>query len=1712
LRVHGAEQAGQNAGRRRALLIGVTETPDLTDDPELAEAFAPLPCVDGDVVRLRRVLEQSGYEVTACHPGSTDPARQNVSRNKLRSQLRTFLASCAPGDTALLYLSGHGEFIQGRDYLLPSDAQPGELLPDGVRELDRGSLLAADSGLLIGDVHPDVTIAVFLDICRTQGPGRADEREDNVLTKVRNAFWLYSSSKGQESYADPERGSLFCHALTRALDPGTPPTTFGAILKHTETTLRKLFTGRVEQRPDLQPYLNREADDTLELCSGSQRSSRWAQSVTDSELWQHTSGSPELHRLLKERLVRLVDEVAGLRAGPGAHRDDPWTDPERPDQVAQRTVAQLGSLLSRAGLTEPERLSPSETAVLLAAPVLHEGIVTLVLHDLKAVFGRDLGADPVSAVRPGRQAQVYADAVDVPRAHSQIKRTADTLRLRGLTDAARAADHWLRHRFLADWDLPWLPQGPYPEVDRLIRLIAEAVCTSEPDSAPGSVDERVRLQIRQVAGNLTVKPADSPRINDSNRSTGDRWDTSEPVAGHRWRGRELAQLLWIAAQLAADPRRMPGVLVDHLAAHTPLRPADVLTALSSNLHYTPREGRWDVHFSCPHPALHLAVEQLVDRADSAVRALHEDGPVAPLLRGVPHRVTASQLRPQMGEDGNTYEIPLEQFRLAEDEIRPLLMGVQLYGDPMLAVRELYQNALDACRYRTMRDAYGSRGGPPPRWGAPRITFTEGKDEQGRPYIQCEDTGVGMSREALTSMFARAGKRYEQNAQYIQERRNWRRAEIPVIPLNSRFGIGVFSYFMLAEEIVVRSTPVDLNGSPLPGESVHAEIQAGSGLLQFRRPDPSLLREGGTRVRLYLPADPDEQRASLVETLREHLWVSDYEVISAESDTGGEPLVRERWRPGELCLSDEWYGEPLRAGPDAWLVQGSGQLLLDGVLVKDAGQVHGYVANLRERHRPVPSVDRNRMLSYDEEGVMDELLAAVPKSAPAWNEVSLTALWKLADHEPRLTVALMEALLPKADAVLDPDSEHDVRVRFRRPLAGIGCFLRDRKVAYEEAPPPMLLGRIQENNLLAHWHESRRGWENGPHEKFLPSGYPSPSALDALLFGDEPIGTSCSTALHTAAAARVPLGDTVRALRRYAVAGLHVPPVADIRGLRNLMPTPVMADLYDEYRAAANMSRHAPTPAWAVHAPLVQEAAKWSLPLKEMTSALRELGCADRTLPCPPELVGDFTEVPLRRDEIVLGFLDHVEFTGVPSPTGFGIWHGTAFSKERVEQRFQQLAPLGLVLQPGWDDRLLHRSALGKWSLRLLSRDLDGMGPWRTSAPTLPELVRMSGKLRRPVDEIAEQLAELLDGIGVEMPTVPAEVAGWTAPDWLADFLDSRPGIPLFLTPWQIVLGVWVYPGKLPEPDRLSHDLRMLALCGLLPDGSTAYVAPILEQVGQRNRLQLPLDPLFFDPLVRSIDAGEISPADLVQYGTFYHCTLGQAAAVFHHTATALPLNVCWPADLSGEASHLAPSPQTQQALLQSRGGRQHRFSDTLTILDLLVHADANALLGRPGRLADTLDELSPYVPLGAPPAPGDFTGPDAELLADFVPDDFDLAAFDKGLLGPGTLGPLELVLVAGRFGWTLGETYDRYAPFRCLGLHVTVDEPSPEEADLRPDWRDVILLTTELTGRAPALSGAVDPDHVLLCSEETDLSTAEVRDRLISYASLFSLELPPLEG
>ncbi|WP_185893473.1 caspase family protein [Streptomyces sp. WAC08241] len=1702
---NGAEASAdtERAGTRRALLIGVRDTPNLARNPRLTDRYPSLECVDGDIRRIAEALDASDYRVECYHPDHEDEEHHDTSRDMIKQAIMDLFDSCSPGDTALVYVSSHGVMIGDSDYVLPSSARS-----SAAGELITGTLLEATVPDLLGEVPEGVTVVVCLDTCRTDTTGRPSKGNNPYVGNAHDdVVWLRAGGRGQPTFADPERGSYFGLALSEALSSIHFPRSLGEIKDFVQARIHVLTRTLDGPRPTVELKAAAGREDwarELLLCEGSRETTHWKDVIDGSVLWRHTSGTAAAHERVKEGLVELAAEVARGRVLTKSALDTPWHDPDYPERV----VRLLGQLVERAGLRGTERLSPAETAALLAAPLLHEGVVAVALGELAALRPDRLDRlekdDQGTKLATRHEELVCKAAADTCWAHPQVLQTAGTLWRRKPTDAAIAADHWLRHRFIADWDRLWDRTDDYGSVNKLLDMVVEAVSAAAegmPAPQPSEVDQHVR----RVLPHMTVAPGSTPRI-DASSSPG--WSRAHrPVPGNDWRARELAYLLWLAALLAADPRRMSGVLVDHLGARRPLLPADVVTALAGvGWEVIDRDGKtgYALRLACPHPALHAALEELATTADASVRDLHREwhdsGQPAPyLLRGVPHQVTTQHLEPA----DPSYTVPLERFRLAEDEIRPLLMGTQLYGDRMLAVRELYQNALDACRHRKQRAAYGAKrelfDGPEPK---PEIHFVQAYDGD-RPYIECRDEGSGMSRSKLTSMFARAGRRYAQDPDHVQERRNWRRVGMEPAPFNSRFGIGVFSYFMLADEVTVHTGEIDQHGNPSRSAApLRATVQSGSGLLQIRETGSGPVH-GGTVVRLYLSSEEDEgDRPSVVKTLRRLLWVSEFEVTAEERGRDGEMIDSEVWKPGVLLApstrAGQWHGTPVRAGDNGWIVQGEGQLLLDGILVEDAPKVQGYVFNLQARHRPEPSVNRNSLISYDEEGVEEELLTVAPAAARKLDEVKLPWLWSLARAEPRLTVRLFDHLPPYATGVLDPELVGFQPHSSRAPLHRAGVFEMDSTLLQSFSHEASTSRTRNKDEFLKKWRLEAMGAvpQTAP---LPPRGYPVPMGMDALLVSNRLFDRGWAASIRVAALTKVPLAESVRAARRYAIAGAYVPAVQNLVNLRAVgVPTALMVDLCEAHENSGTKVR--PTGRPAAYFPLLSVAAGHDVPPSHLLPALEVLLSLGIDFPemialASPSLK---TRPPTGAADFLGSYIDFpYEWREEVHPNDLLACTNTPAQRRQLFQWINSLEQIGLSHNDAVREETIDHIAFTSLERKLMSRDLDGEPPWLPAGRlTSLQLMERSAELSRPLGEVARTVARLAPVTGVTPPNVPTECHAWIPSPWIAQAMHIRKSLAAdaedIQSNWQLLFLAYRHSPR-PSSDELRKGLSFMEACGTL-NGS---VDTLVEQFEA-------LTPSFVDLLnykteqIETLwlpDTGEVSIPMLLRIAAKRHSSLGE---VFDDVAQTKALFSIRLPHLPEQARTLTPVYGEVNSLLRRVGDREV-LRERLDIRSVLVLAQK-----RRCTLGQTARFLGSYQCLGGPQGPGPVT----DALEGFRPTDLDLAAFEPSLLGSGILGPLELVLVAGRFGHTLGEAHDRYAPFEDLGLTVTVPAPEGAEREIVPDWRDVIVLTEHLTGRAPAISGTITDEHIVLCAEETEESEDDVRGRLRRYSRLFSLVVP----
>lgn len=128
-----------------------------------------------------------------------------------------------------------------------------------------------------------------------------------------------------------------------------------------------------------------------------------------------------------------------------------------------------------------------------------------------------------------------------------------------------------------------------------------------------------------------------------------------------------------------------------------------------------------------------------------------------------------------------------KFRLEHRNIIELLMGARLYRDEFMCLRELYQNALDACRcMRAERPGQETE-----------IEFGLDEDDDGM-YLYCRDQGTGMTMDIIKNYLLRIGNSYYKSDEFRLKNAHWGDAVAPV----SEFGIGLLSCYMIADRIDV----------------------------------------------------------------------------------------------------------------------------------------------------------------------------------------------------------------------------------------------------------------------------------------------------------------------------------------------------------------------------------------------------------------------------------------------------------------------------------------------------------------------------------------------------------------------------------------------------------------------------------------------------------------------------------------------------------------------------------------------------------------------------------------------------------------------------------------------------------------------------------------------------------------------------------------------
>ncbi|KJY32715.1 hypothetical protein VR45_21810 [Streptomyces sp. NRRL S-495] len=1659
---------------RTALLIGVG------DAPATAHVLPSLDStVAADLRALKAALVGSGY--------ATVEVLQDRSRGEIAERITAAARQTEPGGTLLLYFTGHGVRIGATDYLVPADARgPMEGPSDWDQPYILDSLLDADISRYLRDCRAG-TVLWVMDACRSaEAEGEAVFGSRITQGPPGSGFAVMTGCGPGERSGFTAEGSLFTSALARAFDPLSESTTVEEVFGTAYGLTRE--SSRRAQLPQIYYGNDREQETrTAVVADGRRLLGAWSEAVRAPELWALAADAEDEEvKAFQESLTAFVESVARQVDRAQKRLPDPWADDDFPVRLLRDRLPQLVS--KEAGL------SSLEVAALVAAVFAHEAAWTGRLSRAAELHPHFVHHDP-AADEPRRHYELILE--QYPQVADKIRRY---YRWEGVEPESEATVLWLVHRWIAErfqTDEQAVPAALGDEA-------AAALLGNGQENGRGGRAGELAGALRAIAAGLSLGHlADQGQVSCPDRHV--VRGKARPL-----RVRPLTALVRLAGLLALDARTLPDVLSEHLAVSDSVLAREVLSALE-NAHWDAddRDGpvrELQLDAVCPHPAIHAALAAVVEEADELVQLLAAEerrlpAAEAALLGGLPSRVTDSRLRPAEESGRRAYDTPLLRFSLAQTEVRRLLMGEQLYdGKHEAALRELYQNSMDACRYRAMRERYLRACGRSAGGWSGSIRVTTGEDERGR-YVECLDNGVGMTAEQLKGTFTRAGRRFEQSGEFRREQAAWLRQDsaLRLYP-NSRFGIGVFSYFMLADEMTITTRPVGTDGRPA-AEAMRVDIAGSGSLFRIRQADAgaaAALAGGGTAVRLYLKPGLMTGDAC-VEALRSVVFVSEFR-LEVRGDSGPARV----WEPGVLAPGGKKQqieaGTAVEAVPGTlWWVWGKGAVLCDGI----AANVFpfGYVLNLTGVHAGKLSVNRETLERYDETWQAEQWRLGSSALAD-WEALTVEWLWALEAQDLVAARTIAEEWAGRGVLVAR-------KIGGPIDLDAMGWFPRDSQVA----SPRSRNSRQHIDPTVAPWRAAVHGTLQSVADLATPyslEGYPVPEPGWAALA--QATSRDWRYVVQAAHEQDRSVAHVLRALRglRMAHPQLAGPAVragdlARVPDHRDqaIVELLLWPDGRDRHLSSeTDAYRHGPQD----HRGLVRVSATGRRSLGELAERLAGYApFLERPLPDAPATARD--HVCDEREISVLYVRD--EKGRIVRPTA-GPWDLVAHAESAG-------------LDPEEARRILARSAWLGWAVP----SPEGTAAWAALDPDFREilsshlLVDAEGRAEFPwaatiglaarweitVRKAEKVIAKMAPALGVahRRRYTTGTVARGFVPDpetadtalWLQeDGIRLEDGVSLrdlafsrrFAMSWE-------------ERAAVVDDLRAAGVD--IPDA-----AALLEAWDE-----LPVPSRYaFSGMDSGFDAADYpvlpTPAVLLTGSVHLRQTLGYLWDLAGEETGQLGLPGLAPPELPDHLRGFRPAWEERRALVDQADDEDF---DEWFESPRWARLDATRLIryAREKRLAvrDAFRLLEKFRAIGA--LVPDLSADGFARLPGTDPDPWDVAALDPAhrVSPPGApLVPLDLLSIACRLGEPLDRAWQRISPYGVLE-----DSPStlPNVPPVQPCWQDLAILSVGLDGMLPGLTGPVTAERLAFAAEGVGETPAWVRDRLALYAELFGLDLPP---
>ena len=225
------------------------------------------------------------------------------------------------------------------------------------------------------------------------------------------------------------------------------------------------------------------------------------------------------------------------------------------------------------------------------------------------------------------------------------------------------------------------------------------------------------------------------------------------------------------------------------------------------------------------------------------------------------------------------------------EVKQLLdiLTHSLYTNREIFLRELISNASDALEKVHFETLRGSDVENPK--AALEINITFDKDKK---LLTISDTGIGMTEKEIIKNIGTIAK--SGTADFLKKLSQSKEESANII---GKFGVGFYSVFMVAEEVVVTSK------SYLKDESAVQWKSEGMGTFEIETPDKKIKR--GTQIDIHLKEDAVEfaDKMKLEDVIKKH---SNFIPFPIKIEKEQANKVRAIWREPKFQLKEKDYNE------------------------------------------------------------------------------------------------------------------------------------------------------------------------------------------------------------------------------------------------------------------------------------------------------------------------------------------------------------------------------------------------------------------------------------------------------------------------------------------------------------------------------------------------------------------------------------------------------------------------------------------------------------------------------------------------------------------------------------------------------------------------------------------------------------------------------------